>query len=149
VNQALRVCFGDASADTRQTVEMRVLRINQLLESAQAGGTFACEPAGDESCRTGEWDRAGYVKRNERDIIHVCPAFFAEGLEFRRWNLIHECAHLAGAKATETYYFYSDEVDCDTPTELKSSEALENADSYSRLVWCLSRGTPFSPVKPI
>ncbi|HHM05139.1 MAG TPA: hypothetical protein ENJ19_05270 [Gammaproteobacteria bacterium] len=141
VDRFLRANFRSASQDVFDTVKYRVLRIRELLEAAQGGRlTFACAPPGDTAC--GNW--TGYVRRGERGIIHICRPFFPLTLEGRRWMLIHECAHLAGAMTQpEHYYGFFGPVgtsECLRATPAATTrDALGLADNYARLVWCLVR----------
>jgi hypothetical protein len=102
--------------------------------------TFDCVPATDADCT----DRSGYVREGERNLIHICPTFFNLTLEGRRWMLVHECAHLAGAMASpESYYGLFGPVgerEClGSSVSSTVNEALGTADNYARLVWCLTR----------
>lgn len=141
VNLLLRANFLSDRDDVRDTVGDRILRVGNYLSAAQAGRvTFVCASANDPECG----DREGYVLSNERNRIHLCQAFFNLTPEGRRWMLIHECAHLAGAmRLPESYYAFFgavSETQCRQLTPSTSTtEALGNADNYARLVWCLTR----------
>ncbi len=141
VDLLLRANFLSDSDDTRDLVKNRLLSIRESLQAAQSGRvTFVCAPATDPECS----NREGYVLDTERNRIHICNPFFGLTLEGRRWMLIHECAHLAGARRLPEQYwgFFGPvgESDCRQLTSLSSrNEALGNADNYARLVWCLTR----------
>ena len=61
-------------------------------------------------------------------------------------------AHLAGAMGPEIYYADFGTVDCSLQVgQIASTRtALQNADSYARLIWCLTRpsSTILRPVTP-
>jgi hypothetical protein len=141
VNLLLRANFLDDSDATNLVVSSRIRRIADRLGSAQVGRiTFVCAPSTDTDCG----DREGYVLDNEPDRIHICPPFFNLTLEGRRWMLVHECAHLAGARRLpESYYAMFGPVgerECrDASVSANTREALENADNYARLIWCLTK----------
>jgi len=155
IDALLRANFRSSSAEVRNVVRARISRAYSLLEAAQGGNlTFDCRAEGDPDCMQGETPLMGYVRESERNLVHICPAFFRATLEERRWNLIHECIHLAGARGPETYYFYFGEITdsmCYTQTELAADVALQNADNYARFIWCLTRpsGTVIRPVDPM
>lgn len=148
----LRANFLSDADNVRDTVEDRILSISNRLSSAQTGNiTFDCAPVGDPECP----GRQGYVMTNERDRIHICDSFFNLSLEARRWMLVHECAHLAGAMTLpESYYAMFGPIGEDQCRDLTPSssttEALGNADNYARLVWCLTKppGSETTPVPP-
>jgi uncharacterized protein DUF4157/lysine-specific metallo-endopeptidase family protein len=141
VSLLLRANFLSDSADTRDIVKNRLLSIHRFLQAAQSGQvTFVCAPTNDSECG----NREGYVLDMERNRIHICPPFFNLTLEGRRWMLIHECAHLAGAIKLPEYYwgFFGEigESQCQQLTPMSSTnDALGNADNYARLAWCLTR----------
>lgn len=141
VNVLLRANFLSDSDDTRDIVKNRLLSINRFLQAAQSGQvTFVCAPTNDSECE----GRQGYVLDTERNRIHICAGFFNLTLEGRRWTLIHECAHLAGAMRRPEFYWALfgeiGESECRQLTPMSStSDALGNADNYARLVWCLTR----------
>ena len=149
VNLLLRANFLSDSDAVHVSVSSRVLGIGHELGSAQAGRiTFVCADATDTNCG----DREGYVMDNEPTRIHLCPPFFNLTLEGRRWMLIHECAHLAGARRLpESYYAMFggvEEEQCrQGSVSATTSLALENADNYARLIWCLTKpaGTVINP----
>jgi hypothetical protein len=151
VDLLLRANFRDDSEGTRFVVKDRILSIRESLRKAQNGNiTFDCAPAADPECSM----RVGYVNPRERDIIHLCEAFFGETLEARRWNLVHECAHLAGASSRrdERYWVLLgpvSESECLILTPESREEALDTADNYARLVWCLTKppGTVIWPTR--
>ena len=137
----LRANFLSDSDDVRDTVFNRVVSISRHLQAAQDGRiTFVCAPSTDTECG----DREGYVMDNERNRIHVCPPFFRLTPAGRQWMLVHECAHLAGAmRLPESYYATfgaMGEAECrQGSVSGNTREALENADNYARLIWCLTR----------
>ncbi len=138
VDELLRVNFRSDSQSVYDAVKDNMVDIYSYLSSAQSGNIeFRCEPSTDPECQ----NRDGYVMTNERNRVHVCPGFFGGTLEERRWLLIHECAHLAGAHgAPEQYFAYFGTVDCTTPApQASASAALDNADNYARFIWCLTR----------
>ncbi len=142
VNLLLRANFRSDSEDVRELVKERLIRTHRLLQAAQNGQvTFVCAPAADAECG----GREGYVLDTERNRIHICNRFFNNlTLEGRRWMLVHECAHLAGAmRLPEQYWGFFGPVsegDCQRETRLTApGEALGNADNYARFVWCLVR----------
>jgi hypothetical protein len=141
VNLLLRANFLSDSDSVHVSVSSRVASIGHHLASAQAGRiTFVCADSTDTNCG----DREGYVMDNEPDRIHLCPPFFNLTLEGRRWMLVHECAHLAGARRLpESYYAMFGEVgeeQCRQGSVSATTQlALENADNYARLIWCLTK----------
>jgi hypothetical protein len=140
VNALLRANFLSSNDETLEIVKTRLLRIREYLAAAQAGRvTFVCAPPTDTDCSSFN----AYVSTQERNRIHICPPFFKQTLEGRRWTLIHECAHLAGAsRYPEPYWgFFGPlgERECQEPTPLSTRDALDTADNYARLVWCLTR----------
>lgn len=141
VGLLLRANFLSDSDDVRDAVFSRVLAISRHLAAAQDGRiTFVCAPTTDTECG----DREGYVMDNERSRIHICPPFFNLTPAGRQWMLVHECAHLAGAlKLPESYYANfgtMGEAECrQGSVSGNSRDALENADNYARLIWCLTR----------
>ncbi|CAK9033325.1 unnamed protein product [Durusdinium trenchii] len=70
--------------------------------------------------------RVGEMTKDDRYIINLCPAFWAEGSQFRIGALIHEASHHYGT----TDHAYGAEA-C---RALPADKALENADSYFYLV---------------
>jgi hypothetical protein len=140
VDLLLRANFGSDDADTRSTVHDRISGIYTYLQEAQSGSvTFVCAPTGDPECA----GRQGYVLDNERRRIHICPSFFGLTLEGRRWMLVHECAHLAGAmRLPEIYWGFFGPIgegQCRATIAGSTPEKLGNADNYARLIWCLTR----------
>ena len=141
IGRLLLANFRSDSDDVRGKVKDRIFGIKERLAEAQAGNiTFVCAPATDTECQ----GRSGYVLTTERDRIHICDPFFDLTLEGRRWMLIHEHAHLAGAMVSPETYLTSfgpiDEQQCLQPTQIATTkEALENADSYAQFIWCLIR----------
>jgi len=150
IDLLLRANFLSDSEDARALVKDRLLRIRELLETAQSGRlTFVCEPTTDPECG----GRQGYVLNRERGRIHLCDGFFNLTLEGRRWMLVHECAHLAGAMLSPEQYwgFFGpvSESNCRQSMSLSSTrEALGNADNYARLVWCLTRQSGIEVTPP-
>lgn len=141
VNLLLRANFLSDSEDVRDTVFFRIASMARYLAAAQEGRiTFVCAPPTDTDCG----DREGYVLDTERNRIHICPPFFNLTLPGRQWMLVHECAHLAGAlRLPESYYATfgaMGEAECrQGSVSGNTREALENADNYARLIWCLTR----------
>jgi hypothetical protein len=117
------------------------VRIREFLLAAQSGQvTFVCEPSGATDCS----DFTGFVRPQDRSRIHICPVFFDKTLEERRWMMVHECAHLAGALRTPEFYWqYFGPIGAaqclEQATFTTASDALDNADNYARLIWCLTR----------
>jgi hypothetical protein len=148
VNSLLRANFDSADVDTRSTVHGRLGGIYTSLQDAESGKvTFACTGNKDPDCQ----GRNGYVLPGEGARIHLCPAFFTLSLEGRRWNLMHECAHLAGAmQLPEPYWSFFGPVSenqCQQTMTGSAREKLNTADHYARLIWCLTRkaGTEVNP----
>jgi hypothetical protein len=141
VNLLLRANFLSDSDDVRDTVFDRIVAISRYLTAAQDGRiTFVCAPATDTECG----DREGYVLDTERNRIHLCPPFFNLTQAGRQWMLVHECAHLAGAlRLPESYYATfgaMGEAQCrDGSVSGNTRDALQNADNYARLIWCLTK----------
>jgi hypothetical protein len=141
VNLLLRANFLSDDDTTHGIVKNRIVSIRDRLQAAQSGRiAFVCAPAADPECG----DREGYVLDSEPNKIHICNPFFGLTLEGRRWMLIHECAHLAGAKKLPELYwgFFGPvgESQCRQVTSHTSTnDALGNADNYTRLIWCLTR----------
>lgn len=140
VGRLLRANFLSDAEEVRDEVKNRLVAAHAVLADAQAGSlTFDCPPATDPECAS-----PAYVRVGERGVIHICPAFFGQTLEGRRWTLIHEAAHLAGAlRSPESYYGLFGPVgsaEClGNPISGTTSEALGTADNYARFVWCLTR----------
>ena len=148
VDSLLRANFDSADADTRSTVHGRLGGIYTSLQDAQNGKvTFACTGTNDPDCQ----GRNGYVLPGEGARIHLCSAFFTLSVEGRRWNLVHECAHLAGAmQLPEPYWSFFGPVSenqCQQTMTGSAREKLNTADHYARLIWCLTRkaGTEVNP----
>lgn len=141
INQLLRINFRSDTTSVFDQVKNRVLAIHNYLDRAQNGNlNFTCEPANHIECTRG-LGRPGFVLTRDRNTIHLCPSFFRQTLEERRWMLIHECAHLAGAMGHPEQYIASfGTVDCtgNTPSG-DVNTALGNADNYARFIWCLTR----------
>lgn len=141
VNRLLRANFHSDSDAVRFLVESRLLRMREVLTDAQAGNfTFNCVPGTHADCQGNN----GFVMTNDRSVIHLCPSFFGLSLEGRRWTLVHESAHVAGAlQSPEFYYGLFGPIEaqhCVDPTPSTStSTATGHADNYARLVWCLTR----------
>lgn len=141
VNLLLRSNFLSDDDTTHGIVKNRIVSIRDRLQAAQSGQiSFVCAPATDPECG----NREGYVLDSERDKIHICNPFFGLTLEGRRWMLVHECAHLAGArKLPEQYWAFFGAVgerECrQTTSHTSTNDALGNADNYVRLIWCLTR----------
>ena len=140
VDLLLRANFGADDQATRDTVHDRVSDIYALLQRAMNGDlTFVCGPANDPECG----GREGYVIAHEPGRVHICAPFFNLTLEGRRWMLMHECAHLAGAMLSpESYWGYFGaigEAQCRETMAGSTRDKLGNADNYARLIWCLTR----------
>jgi len=137
--------FGTSSSAARRKVHGRILHMARLMESAMNGGvTFQCEGGAPSHCNEGPYSM--FVRRKERNIIHVCPDFFKAGLEERRFLMIHESAHMSGA-LVDHYLVRAGPIgraECLDPSGLPSSEALENAESYAWAVMCLTRKDTFT-----
>jgi hypothetical protein len=140
VDGLLQAHFGANTRQVRNKVHGRIIHMTRLMEAAgSAQLTFDCRPKKGKcvSKADGMW-----IHRGEGNVIHVCPSFYEEGLEGRRMLLIHEAAHLSGAVGPEQYFVIAGPVglaECLKPTTLAPEAAIENADSYSWFVWCLSR----------
>jgi Domain of unknown function (DUF4157) len=149
IKMLLRANFLSDSNDTFDTVRDRLASMYTMLQEAMDGKvTFVCAPRTDQECG----GRTGYVLPTEHHRIHICPPFFNLTLEGRRWMLVHETAHLAGAsRLPESYWdFFGpiSEDQCRLITGAGSTiEALGNADNYARLIWCLTKpaGTEATP----
>ena len=130
--------FMSTSSDVYDAVRSHVISTAAILRDAAAGNiTFICAPATDTECG----GRNGYVRANRRGEVNICPPFFGLGLEERKWMIVHEAAHLAGAIGPEIYYADFGTVDCSLRINRIASTqtALQNADSYARFIWCLTR----------
>ncbi|MCB1490559.1 MAG: hypothetical protein KDJ77_01950, partial [Rhodobiaceae bacterium] len=141
--------FMSTSDDVYEAVRDRVISTAGILRDAAAGNiTFICAPATDTECG----GRNGYVRTNRRNEVNICTPFFNLSLEERKWMIMHEAAHLAGAMGPEIYYADFGTVDCSLQVgQIASTRtALQNADSYARLIWCLTRpsSTILRPVTP-
>jgi hypothetical protein len=141
VNRLLQANFMSASDEVRTVVESRLLRIREVLAAAQSGSfTFNCVPGTNPDCQGNN----GFVMTNDRSVIHLCPSFFDLTPEGRRWTLIHESAHVAGAMESPEFYYglfgpISEEACSSETRSASTSAALGHADNYARLVWCLTR----------
>lgn len=137
--------FGTSSSAARGKVHSRIIRMARTMEAAMNGGvTFQCEAGAPSHCNEGPYSM--FVRRKERNIIHVCPDFFKAGLESRRFLLIHESAHMSGA-LVDHYLVQAGPIgraECLAASGLASSEALENAESYAWAVMCLTRKDTFT-----
>jgi hypothetical protein len=141
VNLLLQANFMSSSDEVREKVKSRLLRIREVLAAAQTGKfTFNCVPGTNPACQGNN----GFVMTNDRSVIHLYPSFFDLTPEGRRWTLIHESAHVAGAMESPEFYYGLfgpiDEKACRVETRsISTSVALGHADNYARLVWCLTR----------
>lgn len=138
INSLLTAVFMANDTTTRDAVRDRVLGTAQNLREMGRGTiSFTCAPATDKECT----DRSGYVRATDRTQVSICPSFFNLGLEERKWMIVHEAAHLAGALGPELYYADFGTVDCTSqPSAISTTaDALDNADSYARFIWCLTR----------
>ena len=136
----LQAHFGSSSTAVRRTVHSRIIRMTRLIELAnEAGVVFDCTAVSAEKCKNRPWSM--FVTQGERNTIHVCPNFFTDGLEARRFTLVHESAHIAGV-ADQQYLVTAGPIgtaECLSPTPLSTDKALDNADSFTWAVWCLTR----------
>lgn len=149
IETLLEPIFMSTSADVYDAVRDRVISIGDILRRAAAGEiTFICAPSTDTECS----GRQGYVHTNRRGEVNICPSFYGLSLEERKWMIVHEAAHLAGAIGPEIYYADFGTVDCSLriDTIASTQTALQNADSYARFIWCLTRpaDTVLRPVTP-
>jgi hypothetical protein len=141
VNTLLQANFMSASDEVRSSVESRLLRMRDVLAAAQSGNfTFNCVPGTNPDCQGNN----GFVMTNDRSVIHLCPSFFDLTAEGRRWTLVHESAHVAGAVVSPEFYYGQfgpiGDAQCRSETpSISTSTALGHADNYARLVWCLTR----------
>ena len=148
VDAILQAHMGSSSDEVRHAVHRRLITMSWRLDQAMNGQLpFECVPASTPECRDHPWSM--YVKTRERNRIYVCPAYFSETLERRRFMLMHESAHLAGVGDPVYLIRYGpiSTSDCLTSDGLKTDVALDNADSYAWVVWCLTRqsGTVMMP----
>jgi hypothetical protein len=137
--------FGTSSSAARGKVHGRIIRMARTMDMAMNGGvTFDCGTGSHNKCNEGPY--SAFVSRKEKNIIHVCPDFFKAGLEERRFMMIHESGHMAGAHVD--HYLVKagpiDRAECLNPSGLDPSEALENAESYAWAVMCLTRKDTFT-----
>jgi len=143
IDGLLKAHFGTNDARTRNKVQGRIIHMTRLVELAGAAQlTFDCRPVKDSRCDENSMVGMWVARRSEGNVIHVCPKFYQEGLEGRRLLLIHETAHLSGAKGPEQYFVLAGPIgltECLKQTPLAPEVAIENADSYAWFVWCLSR----------
>lgn len=146
----LQAQFGSSSDDVRGKIHSRIIRMARLMDSATNGGvTFVCDPRTLDKCEKGPWSM--FVRRGERNTMHVCPNFFTDGLEARRFTLIHESAHLAGV-GDHVYLVTAGPIglsECLASSGLKTEVALDNADSYSWMVMCLTRQGGFTIIPAV
>ena len=131
--------FGTSSSAARGKVHSRIIRMARTMDMAMNGGvTFDCGTGSHDKCNEGPY--SAFVSRKEKNIIHVCPDFFKAGLEERRFMMIHESGHMAGAHV-DHYLVKAGPIgraECLDPSGLDPSEALENAESYA---WQLRSGS--------
>jgi hypothetical protein len=141
VSELMRANFLSDSDRARITVESRLLRMRELLTAGVSGRlTFDCVPGTNPDCV----DNNGFVMTNDRSVIHLCPSFFGLTLEGRRWTLVHESAHAAGAIEHPEFYYgtfgpFTAEHCLQETRSASPTIALGHADNYARLVWCLTR----------
>jgi hypothetical protein len=137
--------FGSNSSAARGRVHSRIIRMARIMDAAMNGGvTFDCGTGKPDKCNEGPYSM--FVRRKERNTIHVCPDYFKAGLDERRFLLIHESAHMAGA-LVDHYLVQAGPIgkaECLAPSGLGSGEALNNADSYAWAVMCLTRKDAFT-----
>jgi hypothetical protein len=137
--------FGTSSSAARGKVHSRIIRMARTMDMAMNGGvTFDCGTGAHSTCDEGPYSM--FVSRKEKNIIHVCPDFFKAGLEERRFMMIHEAGHMAGAHV-DHYLVRAGPIgraECLEPSGLDPSEALENAESYAWAVMCLTRKDTFT-----
>jgi hypothetical protein len=145
VDAILQAHFGSSAAEVRRTVHGRIIAMAGTMDAAMSAGvTFDCTSASKEKCAEHPWSM--YVTRGERNIIHACPDFFTAGLESRRFTLIHESAHMAGV-GDRSYLLTAGPIglgECLAPSRLATAVALDNADSYTWAVFCLTREPGFT-----
>jgi Lysine-specific metallo-endopeptidase len=137
--------FGTSSSAARGKVHSRIIRMARTMDMAMNGGvTFDCGTGSHNKCNEGPY--SAFVSRKEKNIIHICPDFFKAGLEERRFMMIHESGHMAGAHV-DHYLVQAGPIgkaECLNPSGLDPSEALENAESYAWAVMCLTRKDTFT-----
>lgn len=134
--------------------EEEVGGVLDLMAAALSGAVAHCSSAGDKYCG----NRAGYVRSDEKGIIHLCPKFFNEkGLEGsapppeqRVRTLVHESAHLAHPDISEpggeSYcVVFSCEDSCGSgPRDERTGRDVPArvADNWSHFTHCASGRPP-------
>lgn len=137
--------------------EEEVGAVLDLMAAALGGSVAHCSTAADKHCGS----RAGYVRSDEKGIIHLCPKFFneksledaASPAEQRVRTLVHESAHLAHPDISEpggeSYcVVFTCEDSCgDGPRDERTGKNVPArvADNWSQFAHCASGRKPDEP----
>lgn len=131
-----------------------VAAILDLMAGALSGSVAHCSTAADKDCGS----RAGYVRSDEKGIIHLCPKFFnqaatadaASPAEQRVRTLVHESAHMAHPNISEPggesycVVFTCADSCGDGPIDGRSGRHVPGrvADNWSQFAYCASGSPP-------
>lgn len=125
-----------------------------LMADRLSGSVAHCSTAADKECGS----RAGYVRSDEKGIIHLCPKFFNPSVaaeepppvERRVRTLVHESAHMAHPNISEpggeSYcVVFTCEDSCgDGPVDGRSGQHVPGrvADNWSQFAFCAAGNKP-------
>lgn len=123
----------------------------ELMAGALDSSVAHCSTAADSACG----NRGGYVRSDEKGILHLCPLFFSSKPESRIRTLVHESAHLAYPqiyeKGGESYCieFLCDGSCSDGPQDASGKNyPARVADNWSLFVHCASK-QPEDVLEPV
>jgi len=135
--------------------ETEVAAVLDLMSAALAAPVMRCSEASDPHCGS----RAGYVRSDEKGVMHLCPKFFnqkagepgdATPAEQRVRTVVHEAAHMAHPNISEPggesycVVFTCQDSCGDGPFDPQQGKNVPArvADNWSQFVHCASGRKP-------